>query len=85
MDTKDVNEDEEEESGPLLMTNVIDMSMSDGQQPKQEIVMKLPIHNKGDGEEDMCVLATSEEDPEDPEDWEVRCLSSECSLTGHDS
>ncbi|XP_048753803.2 uncharacterized protein LOC125665215 isoform X3 [Ostrea edulis] len=72
MDTKDVNEDEEDESGPLLMTNVIDMSMSDGQQPKEEIVMKLPIHNKGDDKEaEMCVLATSEEDPDDPDDWEI--------------
>ncbi|XP_048753807.2 uncharacterized protein LOC125665217 [Ostrea edulis] len=72
MDTKDVNEDEEDESGPLLMTNVIDMSMSDGQQPKEEIVMKLPIHNKGDDEDgEVCMLATSEEDPEDPEDWEI--------------
>ncbi|XP_056008457.1 uncharacterized protein LOC130051120 [Ostrea edulis] len=71
-DTKDVNEDEDDESGPLLMTNVIDMSMSDGQQPKEEIVMKLPIHNKGDDKEaEMCVLATSEEDPDDPDDWEI--------------
>ena len=69
-----MNEDEEDESGPLLMTNVIDMSMSDGQQPKEEIVMKLPIHNKGGVEEEMCVLATSEEDPDDEDDWEVDCL-----------
>ncbi|XP_022307089.2 uncharacterized protein LOC111113267 isoform X1 [Crassostrea virginica] len=71
VDTQDVNEDEEDESGPLLMTNVIDMSMSDGQQPKEEIVMKLPIHNKGGVEEEMCVLATSEEDPDDEDDWEI--------------
>lgn len=71
VDTKDVNEDEEDEAGPLLMTNVIDMSMSDGQQPKEEIVMKLPIHKKGDEVEEMCVLATSEEDPDDVDDWEV--------------
>lgn len=71
VDTNDVNEDEEDESGPLLMTNVIDMSMSDGQQPKEEIVMKLPIHKKGNEVEEMCVLATSEEDPDDVDDWEV--------------
>ncbi|XP_048753811.2 uncharacterized protein LOC125665218 isoform X2 [Ostrea edulis] len=72
METKDVNEDEDDESEPLLMTNVFDMSMSDGQQPKKDIVMKLPIHyNWIDGEAEMCVLATSEEDPEDPDDWEI--------------
>ncbi|XP_062591473.1 uncharacterized protein LOC134252956, partial [Saccostrea cucullata] len=71
VDTKDVNEDEVDETGPLLMTNVIDMSMSDGQQPKEEIVMKLPIHQKGGEEDEMCVLATSEEDPDDADDWEI--------------
>ncbi|XP_061185998.1 uncharacterized protein LOC133194068 [Saccostrea echinata] len=71
VDTKDVNEDEVDETGPLLMTNVIDMSMSDGQQPKEEIVMKLPIHQKGGEEEEMCVLATSEEYPDDADDWEI--------------
>lgn len=77
VDTNDVNEDEEDESGPLLMTNVIDMSMSDGQQPKEEIVMKLPIHKKGNEVEEMCVLATSEEDPDDVDDWEVESTSNQ--------
>ena len=68
VETKEVNEDEEE--GPILLTNVIDLSMSDGQQPQNDIDMKLPLHSSNSKEE-MCVLATSEEDPEDEDDWEV--------------
>lgn len=77
--TNDVNEDDECEFGPLLLTNVIEMSMSDGQQPKKEIVMKLPIQKKGNNVEEMCVLATSEEDPDDVDDWEVELISSQLS------
>ncbi|KAK3108572.1 hypothetical protein FSP39_011015 [Pinctada imbricata] len=70
VETKDVNEDEE--SGPILMTNVIDMSMSDGQQPNKGIDMKLPIHSKDQNDVlDLCVLATSEEEPDDIDDWEI--------------
>ena len=63
-----MNEDEEE--GPILLTNVINLSMSDGQQPQNDIDMKLPLHSSNSDEE-MRVLATSEDDPDDETNWEV--------------
>jgi hypothetical protein len=50
------------------------MTISDGQQPDKELVIRLPIHH-GDQEkeDDICVLATSVEDPDDKDDWEVLC------------
>ncbi|KAK3099327.1 hypothetical protein FSP39_002691, partial [Pinctada imbricata] len=70
LETKDVNE--EEESGSILMTNVIDMSMSDEQQPHKSIDMKLPIHSKDKNDVlDMCILATSKEDLDGTDDWEI--------------
>lgn len=78
MDTKEVNE--EENAGDILMTNVIDISMSDGQQPKQEIGLKIPIHHKMDEGDEMVILATSKESPNGIEDWKI--LEAEMDASG---
>ena len=45
--------------------------MSNHQQPKQPIDMKLPMHSKAQSETDVVVLASSKEYPEEMEDWEL--------------
>lgn len=51
------------------------MSMSNKQQPKEGkgITLSLPVHTTGDAsaDEEMCVITTSEEYPENEDDWEV--------------
>ncbi|CAC5381606.1 unnamed protein product [Mytilus coruscus] len=72
VDTKEVNEEEEEDkSGDLLTTNIVDISMTDGQQPKEEIGIKIPIHNKLSEDDAVVILATSCEAPCSVDDWEV--------------
>ncbi|XP_062585482.1 uncharacterized protein LOC134247159 [Saccostrea cucullata] len=70
MESSEANNDEAESTGPLILTNVIDLTISDKQQPKKEIAVKLPIHHS-QGDEEMCVLATSQDEPDDADDWEV--------------
>jgi hypothetical protein len=70
--TKDVNvADEESNKEAVLLTNVLDLSMSNHQQPKQPIVMKLPIHSKVNDETEIVIFTSSKEYPEDVEDWEI--------------
>ena len=70
--TKDVNvADEESNEEALLLTNVLDLSMSNHQQPKQPIVMKLPIHATVNNETEIVIFTSSKEYPEDVEDWEI--------------
>ena len=45
--------------------------MSNKQQPKQPIDMKLPMHGSISDGTDIAILASSKEFPEDLEDWEV--------------
>ncbi|XP_048754332.2 uncharacterized protein LOC125665632 [Ostrea edulis] len=71
LDSNDANNDEEEATGPLVLTNVIDMTVSDGQQPQKELVIRLPLHYGDQEEQDVCVLATSLEEADDEKDWEV--------------
>ncbi|XP_063424045.1 uncharacterized protein LOC134707870 [Mytilus trossulus] len=72
VDTKEVNEEEqEEESGDMLTTNIVDIYMTDGQQPKQEIGIKIPIHHKLSEDDAVVILATSSDAPCSVDDWEV--------------
>ncbi|CAG2200346.1 unnamed protein product [Mytilus edulis] len=72
VDTKEVNEEEkEDESGDMLTTNIVDISMTDGQQPKQEIGIKIPIHHKLSEDDAVVILATSIDAPCSVDDWEV--------------
>ena len=67
-----MNEEEEaEESGDMLTTNIVDISMTDGQQPKQEIGIKIPIHHKLSEDDAVVILATSSDAPCSVDDWEV--------------
>jgi hypothetical protein len=45
--------------------------MSNHQQPKQPIVMKLPIHATVNNETEIVIFTSSKEYPEDVEDWEI--------------
>ncbi|XP_052094040.1 uncharacterized protein LOC127730036 [Mytilus californianus] len=72
VDTKEVNKEEKEEgSGDLLTTNIVDISMTDGQQPKKEIGIKIPIHHKLSEDDAVVILGTSCESPCSVDDWEV--------------
>ncbi|XP_021350468.1 uncharacterized protein LOC110448518 [Mizuhopecten yessoensis] len=42
-DSSEANEDESDDDDPLLMTNVLDISMAESQQPNATISIKLPI------------------------------------------
>ena len=68
IDRKEANEDEP--SGDLLLTNVIDISLSDGKQPKKDIDVLLPVQNENLGD-DVCILTTSKEEPKTVDDWDV--------------
>ena len=72
VETKDVNvEDTESQEEPVLVTNVIDLSMSNHQQPKRPIDMKLPMHSELDEDNEVVILSSSKEFPENMEDWEI--------------
>lgn len=45
--------------------------MSNHQQPKQPIDMKLPMHSNVDEGADIVILSSSKEYPEEAEDWEI--------------
>ena len=68
IDSREANDDEP--SDDLLLTNIIDISMSDGKQPKKDIDVLLPVQNEKEGE-DVCILTTSKQYPETADDWEV--------------
>ncbi|VDI84353.1 Hypothetical predicted protein [Mytilus galloprovincialis] len=55
----------------MLTTNIVDISMTDGQQPKQEIGIKIPIHHKLSEDDAVVILATSIDAPCSVDDWEV--------------
>jgi len=61
---------EKPREGPALMTSVLDISMTDGQQPKKGIPIRLPIHKSDEGHQ-FVVLATSVADSIDVNDWET--------------
>ncbi|CAC5418669.1 unnamed protein product [Mytilus coruscus] len=72
VETKDVNiEDSESKEEAVLVTNVVDLSMSNHQQPKQPIDMKLPMHSTINDDTEIVVLTSSKEFPEEIEDWEI--------------
>ncbi|OWF35636.1 uncharacterized protein LOC110442698 [Mizuhopecten yessoensis] len=77
VDTSEANEEfkESEEAGqssegPLLMTSVLDLTTTDGQQPSNDIQMKIPVKTE-DQSEGFVVLTTSDPDPNlDEWTWE---------------
>ncbi|XP_069110540.1 uncharacterized protein [Argopecten irradians] len=86
VDTAPVNEDIQENEdqgsqreGPTLMTNVLDLSTSDGQQPSKDIEMKIPVTSK-DKSEEFLVLTSSNPDP-NLEEWIWEKLQAE--IDGH--
>ncbi|XP_021342095.1 uncharacterized protein LOC110442700, partial [Mizuhopecten yessoensis] len=61
------------ESGddPVLLTNILDICTTDGQQPQKDIQMMLPVNVKNKSK-DVVVLVTSNPDPNlEKWDWEV--------------
>ena len=62
MDEKDIDE-------PLLITNVLDLTMSDGKQPKKTVKMQMPVHTQTDT--DVIILGCQKEYPEEDDDWEI--------------
>ena len=57
---------------PPLATNIVMISTKDGQQPKKDIQIKLPVqHTTGSDNTEMCVLATSKDDPVEEHDWDI--------------
>lgn len=72
VETKDLNGDaDDSDEEPSLVTNVLDLSMSNHEQPKKPIDMKLPMHAKVDENAEIVILASSKEYPEKMEDWEI--------------
>ncbi|XP_063421593.1 uncharacterized protein LOC134706512 [Mytilus trossulus] len=72
VETKDVNtEDADSMEEAVLVTNVIDLSMSNHQQPKQPIDMKLPMHSTLNEDTEIVILTSSKEFPDEIEDWEI--------------
>ena len=51
------------------MTNILDIALTDGQQPNKTIDVKLPIASRRTGG-DICILATSKDD-QTTDDWEI--------------
>ncbi|XP_033762638.1 uncharacterized protein LOC117344099 [Pecten maximus] len=87
VDTAEVNEEikESEESenasdGPMLMTNVLDLSTTDGQQPTKDIEMRIPVKTK-DKTEEFLVLTSSNPDP-NLEEWVWEKLEAEIDDAG---
>lgn len=72
VETKDVNK-EEEEGQAILMTNVLELTLANKQQPKEPIRIVVPVHSDEIASEgDMVVLASLVEQPEEESDWEVK-------------
>lgn len=68
-ETKALNTEDTEAEEPILITNVLDLTMSDGKQPQKVIKMKMPIHTETNS--DIIILTCRKEYPEEDEDWEI--------------
>ncbi|XP_071158407.1 uncharacterized protein [Mytilus edulis] len=68
-ETKDLIMDEKDIDEPLLITNVLDLTMSDGKQPKKTVKMQMPVHTQTDT--DVIILGCQKEYPEEDDDWEI--------------
>ncbi|XP_063419812.1 uncharacterized protein LOC134704962 [Mytilus trossulus] len=68
-ETKDFFMDDKDVDEPLLITNVLDLTMSDGKQPKKTVKMQMPVHTQTDT--DVIILGCHKEYPEDDDDWEI--------------
>ncbi|CAC5418668.1 unnamed protein product [Mytilus coruscus] len=72
VETKDVSiDDGVSNREAFIVTNVIDLSMSNHQQPKQPIDVKLPMHSTTNEDNDIVILTSSKEYPEKIKDWEI--------------
>lgn len=74
-ETKSLNADEPDITEPLLITNVLDLTMDNGQQPKKAIKLKIPVHTTTDKE--FVLFSCHKEYPEGDEDWEISEISSQ--------
>ncbi|XP_033763041.1 uncharacterized protein LOC117344407 [Pecten maximus] len=68
------------EEEPVLMTSILDLSTTDGQQPNNDIEMKMPVTAK-DQSEGVVVLTTSNPDP-NLEEWTWDELPAEIDAAG---
>ncbi|XP_052095522.1 uncharacterized protein LOC127730931 [Mytilus californianus] len=68
-ETKDLMMNEKGIDEPLLITNVLDLTMSDGKQPKKTVKMQMPVHTQTDT--DVIILGCHKEYPEEDDDWEI--------------
>lgn len=72
VETKEVNK-EEENGTAILLTNVLELTVNNGQQPKEPIRVVIPIHDQMDVSDNIVVLTSTTDQPEDSElDWEIR-------------
>ncbi|CAG2253871.1 unnamed protein product [Mytilus edulis] len=72
LETKDVNIAVADPSKEvILVTNIIDISMSNHQQPKKPIDIKLPTHSMINDDNEIVVLTSSKEYPEEIKDWKI--------------
>lgn len=56
---------------PVLFTNAMDLTMLNDSQPNQPVKLKIPIHSYIPNDDDVVILASENELPEES-DWEVR-------------
>ncbi|XP_052094912.1 uncharacterized protein LOC127730521 isoform X6 [Mytilus californianus] len=72
LETKNVNiVDAESNKEVIIVTNIIDISMSNHQQPKKPIDMKLPTHSTINDDNEIVILTSSKEFPEEIKDWKI--------------
>ncbi|CAG2195914.1 unnamed protein product [Mytilus edulis] len=70
-ETKDWNDENIEDEIPVLFTNAMDLTMLNDSQPNQPVKLKIPIHSCIPNDDDVVILASENELPEES-DWEVR-------------
>ncbi|XP_060066970.1 uncharacterized protein LOC132547222 [Ylistrum balloti] len=75
-----LDDDDKRKSGDILMTSILDVSTSDGQQPNNDIEMKIPVTAK-EQSEGVVVLTTSNPDP-NLEEWTWDDLPAEIDKDG---
>ncbi|XP_052091203.1 uncharacterized protein LOC127728056 isoform X2 [Mytilus californianus] len=72
VETKEINK-EEDNGTAILLTNVLELTVNNGQQPKEPIRVVKPIHDMEAVSDDIVVLTSTTDQPEDSElDWEIR-------------
>ncbi|CAC5381603.1 unnamed protein product [Mytilus coruscus] len=72
VETKEVNK-EEDNGTAILLTNVLELTVNNGQQPKEPIRVVIPIHDQAAVSDDIVVLTSTTDQPDDSElDWEIR-------------